>query len=219
VPTSTVVAVVDDDVSVLRGLSRLLETAGYTVLSFSAPLEFLNRPAGQDPACLVLDLTMPTMTGLELQEQVRKRDEILPIIFLSGTAHVPDSVRALRQGAVDFLMKPVAAKDLLTAVSAAVLQHETRLAEQAYREELRILFETLTPREREVGVQVIQGLLNKQIAWNLNITETTVKVHRGRVMEKLKVDSVPELVRFFQTIGVSAESLPPLAKAAGTAEP
>ncbi|MDX2178995.1 MAG: response regulator [Bryobacteraceae bacterium] len=221
-----IVAIVDDEPSVLRGLSRLLETADYSVQTFSSPDEFLNRPAGQSPACLILDLNMPTMTGLELQERLRNGLETLPIIFLSGTARVPDSVQALRQGAVDFLTKPVAAKDLLAAVSAAVQCHRTLVAEHARREGMRALLATLTPREREVGVLVTQGLLNKQIAWMLNITETTVKVHRGRVMEKLRVQSVPDLVRFLETLGVSNEvhgnaaaTALPLAKSpAGVAE-
>jgi FixJ family two-component response regulator len=196
------VALVDDDVSVLRGLSRLLEAAGYNVQAFSSPIDFLNRPDGPEPACLILDMTMPAMTGLELQEQVRQRMGTLPIIFLSATAHVADSVRALRKGAFDFLTKPVAAQDLLTAVSHAVQQHQALVDQQNRKETLSVLFETLTPREREVGILVTRGLLNKQIAADLNISEATVKIHRGRVMEKLNVNSVPDLVRFMETLGV-----------------
>jgi FixJ family two-component response regulator len=200
---NTAVAIVDDDASVLRGLRRLLEVAGYTVQAFSSPLEFLARPAGQEPDCLILDMTMPAMTGLELQEQVRQQMDTLPIIFLSGTAHVPDSVKALRQGAADFLTKPVAAEEFLAAVSAAVRRRQALVEEQARVEAMRALFETLTPREREIGILVTQGLLNKQIATDLNISEATVKIHRGRVMEKLKLDSVPDLVRFLERLGHS----------------
>jgi len=197
---TTVIAVVDDDPSVLASLSRLLRVSGYEVETFASPYEFQNRPEEPPPACLILDVTMPGMSGIELQRWIQDRTRTLPVVFLSGTTHIPHSVRALRQGAIDFLTKPVSAVDLLAAVDSAI-QHHRRLTDEHNRKKgLQARLETLTPREREVALLVASGRLNKVIAGDLGISEATVKIHRGRVMEKLKVGSVPDLVRLLEAL-------------------
>jgi FixJ family two-component response regulator len=193
-PRSTVF-LIDDDPSVRKGLSRLLRIAGYEVESFASAQEFLDRPRFDGCGCLVLDIRMPGLSGLSLQEELAKADYSMPIIFITGHGDIPTSVQAMQKGAVDFLAKPFDKKDLLKAVKTAIEKDRTARPVHAERIRARECIDTLTPREREVMTRVIAGLLNKQIAGELDITEATVKVHRGRVMEKMKVISVADLVR------------------------
>ena len=198
------VFIVDDDPAVLKSLSRLLRSARLDVATFSSPREFLERHDPSAPGCLVLDVAMPGLNGLELQEALTAKGSELPIIFLTGHGDIPMSVQAMKRGAVDFLTKPVNDEDLLKAVHVAIekdrLQRQTR-AEVA---EIQQRLATLTPREREVMEHVISGQLNKQTAADLGTVEKTIKVHRARVMEKMKVQSVAELVRLAERVGIRA---------------
>lgn len=202
-PLATVF-VVDDDPAVLKGLSRLLRSAGLPVTTFSSPPQFLVEHDANAPGCLVLDVAMPGLNGLELQAALAAKGSVRQIIFLTGHGDIPMSVQAMKRGAVDFLTKPVNDDDLLKAVRAAIekdcLQRQTR-AEVA---EIEQRLATLTPREREVLEHVISGQLNKQTAADLGTVEKTIKVHRARVMEKLKVQSVAELVRLAERAGIRA---------------
>jgi FixJ family two-component response regulator len=194
------VFLVDDDVSLLRALTRVLAFAGYAVETFPSAAAFLGREPYAGPACLILDLQMPGMLGLELQREARKAGWTAPVVFLSAHGDVPSSVRAMREGALDFLTKPASTDQLLQVVQQAIQLHREDLAKQTQVGELRRRFATLTPREREVCVLVARGLLNKQIADELGAAEQTVKIHRGRVMTKLLVNTVPELVRLVDRI-------------------
>ena len=196
------VFVVDDDPAVLKSLSRLLRSVRLEVATLSSPREFLERHDPRAPGCLVLDVAMPGLNGLELQEALAAKGSELPIIFLTGHGDIPMSVQAMKRGALDFLTKPVNDEDLLKAVHVAIekdrLQRQTR-AEVA---EIEHRLATLTPREREVLEHVISGQLNKQTAADLGTVEKTIKVHRARVMEKMKVQSVAELVRLAERVGI-----------------
>ncbi|MDQ2695037.1 MAG: response regulator [Pseudomonadota bacterium] len=198
------VFLVDDEPSVLRALDRLLRSAGLNVAAFASPQAFLDGHDPQARGCLVLDVAMPGLDGLALHRALGARDSPLPVIFLTGHGDIPMSVRALKQGAVDFLCKPVHDDDLLRAVHEAIEQD--RLGRQARREEadIRRRLATLTPREREVLERVIAGRLNKQIAAELGTVEKTIKVHRAHVMEKMQVRSVAELVQLAARAGVTA---------------
>ncbi len=193
---------VDDDASVRKSLIRLLHAAGYETEAFESAAAFMGREPHEGLACLLLDLRMPGIDGIELQQQLRSLQPDLPIIFLSGHAGVPDSVQAMKRGAVDFLTKPVDDEVLLAAIRAALDFHRQILAEQSEKMAILGRMNTLTEREMETTQWVIAGLLNKQIAWELNITEKTVKAHRARVMEKMGVKSVAELVRLFDMLGI-----------------
>jgi FixJ family two-component response regulator len=186
---------VDDDAGVLKALSRLLRAAGYETRAYSSPSDFLAEHDPSIPGCAVLDLTMPGLDGLELQEKLAEQASERPIIFLTGKADVPRSVQAMKAGAVDFLLKPVEREMLLAAVARANEQDTKLRRERADRQAVERKLASLTPREREVLEQVAAGKLNKQIAAALGTVEKTVKVHRGRMMEKLGVRSVAELVR------------------------
>jgi FixJ family two-component response regulator len=201
---SSRVFLVDDDPAVCRALGRLIRAAGHEVVSFTSPAAFLAREPHPGPACLVLDLRMPGMTGLEVQDVLERAGRAVPIVFISGRADVPASVRAMKAGAVDFLGKPVDEVELLAAIAGALERDRARRADRAERDALDTRFVRLTPREREVCALVARGLLNKQIAAELGTSEKTVKVHRGRVMAKLEVDSVAELVRLFDRVTASA---------------
>ena len=190
------VFLVDDDPSVLSALGRLLRSAGYTVEAHASPRAFLERAAAALCGCVVVDLRMPEVGGLELQEELARRGCLLPLVFLTGHGDVPSTVRAMKAGAIDFLSKPCEDTDLIAAVDRALAREREERAMREAREELRTRFEELTPREREVCRLVAQGRLNKQIAAELGAAEKTIKVHRGRVMEKLGMESVAELVRF-----------------------
>ncbi|HVP67320.1 MAG TPA: response regulator [Anaeromyxobacteraceae bacterium] len=195
-PRGTRVCVVDDDPGFRRTLEGFLSAAGLEVESFRSPGDFLAAaPASASAACLVLDLELPGMTGLELQEALAATAPDLPIVFISGTADVRSGVQAMRSGAVDFLEKPFDGSQLLAAIDRAVAKGGRERAERAAREEARALLARLTPRERQVCDLVAQGLLNKQIAALVGTSEHTVKVHRAHALEKLKADSVPDLVR------------------------
>jgi RNA polymerase sigma factor (sigma-70 family) len=197
-PESTmppIVFVIDDDESMRRALERLLRSDGLHVETFSAASDFIGRPLPDRPACIVLDLRMPGLSGLEVQESLARAGREIPIIFVSGYADVPSSVRALKAGAFDFLQKPFSDQQLLDVIHEALERDRTGRRERAERAAVRERFDTLTPRERDVLRLVLQGLLNKQIAAELGISEKTVKFHRGRVMDKTQAGSVAELVR------------------------
>jgi FixJ family two-component response regulator len=198
--------VVDDDPAVLKSLSRLLRSARLDVVTFSSPQEFLGRHEPSAPGCLVLDVAMPGLNGLELQEALAVKGSEVPIIFLTGHGDIPMSVQAMKRGAVDFLTKPVNDEDLLKAVHVAVEKDRIAREVRAELDEIQQRLATLTPREREVMEHVISGQLNKQTAADLGTVEKTIKVHRARVMEKLKVQSVAELVRLAERAGVGRSS-------------
>ncbi|UQA58739.1 response regulator transcription factor [Polyangium aurulentum] len=193
--SAAMVFVVDDDPSVLRGLERLLRSAGYKVEAHASPRAFLERAPSEGPGCVVVDLRMPEIGGLDLQEELSRRGFPLPLVFLTGHGDVPSSVRAMKGGAIDFLTKPCDDTDLLAAVERALERDRQARAARAEQESVQARFASLTPREREVCLLVARGLLNKQIAVELGAAEKTIKVHRARVMEKLGVESVAELVR------------------------
>jgi FixJ family two-component response regulator len=202
--TDFAVFLIDDDPSVLKALTRLLQTAGYKTKAFSSSEAFLEEHDPSVPGCAVLDLTMPGLDGLELQQKLANKATGRPIVFLTGHGSVPVSVRAMKAGAVDFLLKPVKQVDLLDAVErAAALDKVTRRAD-AERRAIDALVEKLTPREKEVLSHVIAGRLNKQIAADLGTVEKTIKVHRSRMMAKMGVRTVAALVRLTQKV-----SLPP----------
>ncbi|WP_164016854.1 response regulator transcription factor [Pyxidicoccus trucidator] len=186
---------VDDDDSMLRGLGRLLKAAGYATRPFASPSKFLAQLPGDTPGCAVLDLRMPGLNGLELQQAMARSDCHLPVIFISGHGDVPASVKAMKSGAVDFLLKPFDEQQLLDAITQALAKDAAARAARAEANSLRTRHAALTPREREVCALVSQGLPNKLIAEQLGTSEKTVKVHRGRVIHKLGVGSVAELVR------------------------
>jgi FixJ family two-component response regulator len=186
---------VDDDPGVLKALARILRANNFAVEAFTSPAAFLEHPRHDGIACLLLDLKMPGLTGLDVQGEISRKGILMPIIFLSAEGDVPSTARAMREGAIDFLVKPVDEQQLLDALERARLQ-AVMLHEQKHRErEAEERLARLTRREREVCELVAQGLLNKQIAYELGMSEKTVKVHRGRVTRKLNVDSVAALVR------------------------
>jgi FixJ family two-component response regulator len=197
VPT---VFLVDDDPAVLKSLSRLLRSAQFNVATMSSPQEFLDRYDRRAPGCLILDVAMPGLNGLELQEALAAKGSPPPIVFLTGHGDIPMSVQAMKQGAFDFLTKPVNDEDLIKAVHAALKRDG--IARESGREldELQRRMETLTPREREVMKHVVSGQLNKQIAFDLGTVEKTIKVHRARAMEKMNAQSLAELVRMAERL-------------------
>ena len=205
-PASPTVFVIDDDAAVRKAVSRLLRSAGIAVAVFASPREFLAQYDPDMPGCLVLDLAMPDINGLQLQTTLGMKGCTLPIIFLTGHGDVSKSVQAMKQGAFDFLSKPAKDKDLLTAVRAAIERDTVARREQAKLSEIRARLDTLTPREREVLEHVVSGKLNKQIAGDLGITEATVKMHRAHVMAKMKVQSVAELARLTERSGTRGNS-------------
>jgi FixJ family two-component response regulator len=196
------VFVVDDEFSVRQSLSRLLGAAGLNVVAFDCAQAFLERYTARVPGCLVLDLAMPGLNGLELQETLAARGRFLPIIFLTGQGDLPSGIKAMKRGAVDFLSKPVDADDLIQAVRTGIEKDRIALRVESELLEIRRRVAKLTPREYEVLRHVVSGKLNKQIACDLGTVEKTVKVHRARVMEKLKATSLAELVRIAQRAGI-----------------
>ena len=196
------VFVIDDDESVRRGLDRLLRSDGLDVESFASSREFVARPLPDRPACIVLDLRLPGASGLEVQDTLARAGWEIPIIFISGYADVGSSVRALKAGAVDFLQKPFSDQALLDIVHEALDRARAARRRRAERAAIQARFDLLTPRERDVLRLVLRGLLNKQIASELGISEKTVKFHRGRVMAKTEAGSVAELVRLAATIQI-----------------
>jgi FixJ family two-component response regulator len=205
-PPSPTVFVVDDDAAVRKAVSRLLRSAGIAVAVFASAREFLAQYDPGTPGCLVLDIAMPNLTGLQLQTTLGKKSSILPIIFLTGHGDVSKSVQAMKGGAFDFLTKPVNAKNLLPAIHAAIEKDAVARLEKAKLSEICARLDTLTPREREVLEHVVAGKLNKQIAGDLGVTEATIKMHRARVMAKMKVQSVADLVRLADHCGIRGSS-------------
>jgi FixJ family two-component response regulator len=199
----TTIFVVDDDPSVRKGLRRLLKSAGYSAETFASAEDFLVlNKSGYGPACLILDLKMPGMNGLDLQEELTNQNHIMPIIFVTGHGDIPSSVKAIKRGAVDFLSKPFDDEQLFDAVEEALIKGTKARAVLKEKEGIRQRLGTLTPREYEILTHVIAGLLNKQTAYILKISEKTVKVHRARIMEKMGVDSVAQLVRLAEKVEV-----------------
>jgi FixJ family two-component response regulator len=201
-PLGPTVFVVDDYAPGRRSISRLLRAAGFAVTAFASAEEFLTQYDPQTSGCLVLDLAMPAVSGLELQGVLADRGSLLPIIFLTAYGDIPKSVQAMKRGASDFLTKPVNDEDLLAAVRVAIEKHRALRREQAELSEIRARLATLTPREREVLEYVVAGKLNKQIAGELGTVEQTVKIHRAHVMQKMRVQSVAELVRITERCGI-----------------
>jgi two-component system, LuxR family, response regulator FixJ len=200
--TPELICIVDDDQSVRRAVGRLFKSAGYTAEIFASAEDYLAREVFDGPSCLVLDVRMPGLNGLGLQEALAPRGAGEQIIFLTGHGDVPTCKQALKKGAVDFLVKPFDDEELLDAVQRALARSEDYLRKRTERREARERIERLTPREFEVLRFVISGLLNKQIATELQTAEKTIKVHRGRAMHKLGTTSVPDLVRLAQRAGV-----------------
>jgi FixJ family two-component response regulator len=190
--------IVDDDISVCRGLTLLLNSAGYLVETFETVKDLLQAEDINLPGCILLDIFIGKESGLELQDAIRNRFKNIPIIFITGHGDIPMSVRALKKGAINFLQKPVDEKILLRAVDEAVKNSQVLLNFQMEEDKCKALIDSLTPRELEILGFVIKGMLNKQIASELNITEHTVKLHRGRITEKLGVKSVPEMIYITQ---------------------
>jgi FixJ family two-component response regulator len=197
-----VVFVVDDDASVRAALDSLFRSVGLVVRSFGSAREFLSEPPADGPACLVLDVRLPEMSGLDLQRQLAERDTALPVVIITGHGDIPMTVRAMRAGAVEFLSKPFRDQDLLDAVQQALDRSRVLRQEQAAIADLRARVDSLTPRERQVMERVVLGMLNKQIAYDLGITEVTVKIHRGQVMQKMRAESVADLVRMADRVGI-----------------
>lgn len=198
-----VVYVVDDDDAVCRALARLVRSVGLSAETFRSARAFLEHAAPDRPACLILDMRLPGPSGLDLQEALSQAGRDIPIVFITGHGDVSSSVRAMKGGAVDFLQKPFNDQELLDCVQRALTRSRERRAERAQRNDVQSRLDTLTPREREVLLQVVTGKLNKQIAGDLGIAEKTIKVHRGRVMQKMRADSVADLVRMVGKLGLS----------------
>lgn len=202
--TAVTVLVVDDDPAVLKALERLLRTEGYQVRAFSSPSAFLSAHDLEAPGCVVLDLSMPEATGLELQEKLAALGDERAVVFISGHGDILSSVRAMKGGAVDFLTKPFDDVDFLAAVKAAIGRDLHQRAMRAERSAIRERLAALTAREHEVLLHVVAGRINKQIASDLGTVEKTIKVHRARVMDKMGVTSVAELARLCERAGIGA---------------
>lgn len=201
-PGDSVVYVVDDDAAVRRSLQRLVRAAGWNAEAFASAAEFLEGPPCSGTGCVIVDVNMPGMNGPELQQRMTELGFSLPVIFLTGHGDVPTGVCAMKNGAVDFLLKPVDDEVLFRVIDAALQRHAAQLAGTSRLREIQSRLKQLSPREREVMERVICGRLNKQIAADLGIAEKTVKVHRGQVMHKMAVRSVVELVRACDTAGI-----------------
>src|SRR5262244_2237424 len=200
--THDTVFVVDDDAAVREALQSLLRSVGLRVTTFASAREFLTSQHPEAPACLVLDVRLPGLSGLDLQRELAAAEIDLPIIFITGHGDIPMTVRAMKAGAVEFLTKPFRDQDLLDAIAQALDRDRAARARRAGLAELRERHEQLTPREREVMDLVVSGLLNKQIAAALGVSEITIKVHRGQVMQKMGAESVADLVRMADKLGI-----------------
>ena len=199
-----IVFVVDDDAWVRESLETLINDEGWQPETFASAQEFLDRPRVSNPSCLVLDISLPGLNGLELQKRVAVERTDMPIIFITGHGDIPMSVGAMKAGAVEFLTKPFNDEVLLTAIRQALERSRLALAQEAEMQELRDRYASLTPREQDVMALVVSGLLNKQVAGELGITESTVKAHRGQVMQKMKANSVADLVKMTARLHQSA---------------
>ena len=197
-----IVLVVDDDVSVREALGSLIRSAGLRVETFASAQEFLARPPIDAPGCLVLDVRLPDLSGLDLQKRMAEVNLEIPIVFITGHGDVPTSVQAMKAGALEFLTKPFAEQDLLDAIQQAIKRDRVARQQRAGMKDLQGRYQSLTPREREVMKRVINGLLNKQIAAQLGTTEFTVKFHRGHVMHKMRADSLADLVTMSDRLGI-----------------
>jgi len=200
-----VIAIVDDDASVQRGLQRLIRSAGWKVETFASAQEFLARSRTELPNCVLLDLQLPGLSGLDLQKRMAEVGLEIPIVFLTGHGNIPVSVQAMKAGAVQFLTKPVDEQELLQAIEEAVERDRRTRQQQVEMSELRDRYESLTGREQEVMQKVISGMLNKQIAADLKITEDTVKFHRGHIMRKMNSDSLADLVRMAKDLAIPSD--------------
>ena len=197
-----IVIIVDDDSSMRTMIARLLDSVGMKSISYSAPEEFLRTSPPNDPACVVLDVQMPGLSGLDLQRELAKAEHQLPIVFMTGHGDIPMTVQAMKEGAVAFLTKPFRNQDLIDAVRQALNVDREARKQRDQLASLRKRYESLTAREREVFALVATGLLNKQIALQLGTTERTVKAHRGVMVQKMEADSVADLVRMADKLGV-----------------
>ena len=202
-----IVYVVDDDPSVRKALERLLRSGGYETKTFASALEFMDYNPPYVPSCLVLDIKMPKLNGLELQDRLAEKEIFVPIIFITAHGTVPDSVKALKAGAMDFLEKPFKENELLEVVSKGIQKHHILMKQKRQMKTLTARLHTLTPREREIFKFVVSGMLNKQVAYDLGITEKTVKVHRAQVMKKMKAESFADLVRFAEKLQIHSSTI------------
>lgn len=202
-PQSQVI-VVDDEAGVRESLDSLFRSIGLRTTLCATPAELLQAPLPDAPGCIVLDVRLPGISGLDFQDQLARHGIDLPIVFMTGHGDIPMTVRAMKAGAVDFLAKPFREQDMLDAVAAAIERDTQRRSRDAAMGGLRARYETLTPREREVMAHVVSGLMNKQVAGLIGLSEITVKIHRGHVMRKMGVRSLADLVRHAEALGVSA---------------
>ena len=201
---SPIIFIVDDDISVRESLELLIQNEGWQPKPFASAQEFLDCPRAVVPSCLVLDLSLPGLDGLELQKRLAVERTDMPIIFITGYGDVPKTVQAMKRGAVEFLTKPFNDEVLLTAIKQALERSRLALADEMEMQELRDRYASLTPRERQVMALVVSGLLNKQVGGELGISEITVKAHRGQVMQKMKANSVADLVKMAGRLRLSA---------------
>ena len=207
-PKSPIVFVVDDDISVRESLELLIKFAGWQPETFASAEDFLARPRTLTPSCLVLDVSLPDLNGLELQKLIAGDRIDMPIIFITGHGDVPMTVQAMKAGAIEFLMKPFDDEVLLSAIRNAINRSAAVLDDQAELKALRESYESLTPREQEIMRLVVAGMLNKQIGLKLGISEITVKAHRGKVMQKMKADSLAGLVKIAVRLGLAPAKNP-----------
>lgn len=202
-----VVYIVEDDSSFRTSMERLIRVSGYEAVAFESGNPLLAKEPIHHPGCLLLDVQLPDIDGLQLQQKLIEKGIKLPVIFMTGHGTIPMSVRAMKDGAIDFLPKPFESKDLLSAVAKAIQRDVQDVQEEVEKDKITALIDTLTPREKEILRWVITGMLNKQIAYDLGITERTVKAHRAQIMQKTGVSSVAELVRFAEKAGITPEQV------------